>query len=55
MPLLFFLPKGNHVLKNLSKKLIGAKRRKGSGEYGPQCPTGAVLQGLGVDFIFLAV
>ncbi len=24
-------------------------RRKGSGEFGPQCPTGAVPQELGVD------
>ena len=29
----------------------GAERRKGSGEYGPQCPTGAVPKGLGVEGI----
>lgn len=27
---------------------LGAKRRKGFGEYGPQCPTGAVAKQLGV-------
>ncbi len=27
---------------------LGAKRRKGFGEYGPQCPTGAVAKRLGV-------
>lgn len=28
-----------------------AERREGSGEYGPQCPTGAVPKGLGVEDI----
>ena len=28
---------------------LGAKRRKGFGEYGPQCPTGAVAKRLGVN------
>ena len=30
---------------------LGAKRRKGFGEYGPQCPTGAVAKRLGVKGI----
>ena len=34
---------------------LGAKRRKGLGEYGPQCPTGAVAKRLGVKGITHAV
>ena len=34
---------------------LGAKRRKGFGEYGPQCPTGAVAKRLGVKGITHAV
>ena len=34
---------------------LGAKRRKGFGEYGPQCPTGAVAKQLGVKGIAHAV
>ena len=34
---------------------LGAKRRKGFGEYGPQCPTGAVAKRLGVKGIAHAV
>ena len=35
----------------VKKSARSAERRKGSGEYGPQCPTGAVPKGLGVEGI----
>ena len=47
----FDFDKRIYQYKRTQNEPIGAERRKGAGEYGPQCPTGAVPKGLGVEDI----